>query len=476
MNEKESMTRRWFLQGAGAGVLIATGLPSRIARAAQPSSKPNIVFILADDLGYADLSCFGRRDYQTPNIDSMALDGLKLTETYANSAVCSPTRFGLLSGRYQYRFPGGLAEPISNDDDGFPPGQPTIASLLRAEGYGTVLIGKWHLGMLPKFGPLKNGYERFYGLYDSHADYFTHEADLPAVAPVDLYEGEVPVEQTGYLTDLLGDRAVEEINGFGKTGQPFFISLHFNAPHWPWESPDAAGKATSDRLASVKGGSMLNWDGGSQQTYAAMVRSLDANVGRVLYALERNGLRENTIVVFTSDNGGERFSDHWPFSGMKTELLEGGIRVPTIVRWPARIARGSHGTQQMMSMDWLPTLLAAAGGSPGPGVPLDGVNVLPALLGQSPEIPRKLYWRYHAQDQNAMRDGKWKYLKIKDREFLFDVVADPLERANLKDLEKATFERLKTDYAAWNRTMLQYGKDSPSHSLTETGRLAERSF
>jgi arylsulfatase A-like enzyme len=469
MNEKESITRRWFLQGAGAGVLIATGLPSRFARAAQPSSKPNIVFILADDLGYADLSCFGRHDFKTPNVDNLALDGMMLTNAYANSAVCSPTRFGLLSGRYQYRFPGGLQEPINNDKDGFPPGDPTIASLLRDQGYGTVLIGKWHLGLLPKFGPLKNGYDRFYGLYESHADYYTHEAVVPPKGTPDLYEGEVPVTQVGYLTNLLGDRAVEEINGFGKSGQPFFLSLHFNAPHWPWETPDADGKAASDGLTG-----MLNFDGGSQKTYAGMVRSLDENVGRVLYALDRNGLRDNTIVIFTSDNGGERFSDRWPFTGMKTELLEGGIRVPTVVRWPGRIAAGSQSTQQMMSMDWLPTLLAAAGNTPT--VPLDGVNVLPALLGESPELPRKLFWRYHAQNQAAMRDGKWKYLKIKDREFLFDVVEDPLERANLKDRQQDIFARLKGEYEAWNKTMLQYGKNNTSHSLTETGRLAERSF
>jgi len=471
MDEKESISRRWFLQGAGAGVLIASGLPSRIAGAAAPSPKPNIVFILADDLGYADISCFGRRDYQTPNIDSLALDGLKLTDAYANSSVCSPTRFALLSGRYQYRFPGGLSEPIQDDKHGFPPDQPTIASLLRARGYATVLVGKWHLGLLPTFGPLKSGYERFYGLYTSHADYYNHEDTAPPTGTPDLYEGEVPVSQTGYLTDLLGDRAVEEINGFGKSGQPFFISLHFNAPHWPWEGPDAAGKTASNTLTS-----MLHFDGGTQRTYAAMVRSLDENVGRVLYALERNGLRDNTLVVFTSDNGGERFSDNWPFSGMKTELLEGGIRVPTLVRWPARIARGGVSRQQMLSMDWLPTLLAAAGSTPGADVPLDGVNVLPALLGESAELGRKLFWRFKAADQHAMRDGKWKYLKVKDHEFLFDVVEDPLERGNLKDREPVTFARMQREYAAWNSTMLPYTKDDPSVTLAETGLIAEGLF
>lgn len=470
MVAKNNFTRRWFLGGAG-GVLIASGLPSR-AFSAEATGKPNIVFILADDLGYADLSCFGRRDYSTPNIDSIAADGLLLTDTYANSAVCSATRFGLLSGRYQYRFPGGLSEPLGgNTQEGFPSDHPTIASLLRSAGYGTVLIGKWHLGNLPKYGPLKSGYHRFYGLYASHADYFAHEDTVPFTGESDLFEGEVRVEQTGYLTDLLGDRAVEEINGFGRSGQPFFMSLHFNAPHWPWEEPGAEGKATSTGLKNIQ-----HFDGGTLKTYAGMMRSLDANVGRVLYALERNGLSDNTIVIFTSDNGGERFSDLWPFSGMKTELLEGGIRVPTVVRWPARIPAGSRSQQQMMSMDWLPTLLAAAGSPPDATLPLDGIDVLPVLTGAQPVIARKLFWRYKSQDQEAMRDGRWKYLKINEHEFLFDIEADPLERGNLKTSEKGVFDRLKQEYAAWNKTMLQYRKEDPSYSLTGSGRIAERSL
>ena len=464
-----NVSRRWFLHSAGAGVLIANGLPSRYTLAAEPSGKPNIVFILADDLGYADLSCYGRRDFQTPNLDNLAQDGLLLTDAYANSAVCSPTRFALLAGRYQYRFESGLPEPINSAEHGFPADQPTIASLLRDAGYGTALVGKWHLGLLPKFGPLKSGYDRFYGLYTSHADYFTHEDAVPPTGEPDLFEGELPVHAAGYLTDLLGDRAVEEINGFTQTGQPFFLSLHFNAPHWPWESSDASGKQASDGLTS-----MMHFDGGNAKTYANMVRSLDANVGRVLYALDRNGLRDNTIVVFTSDNGGERFSDTWPFSGMKSELLEGGIRVPTLVRWPARIAAGSRSAQQLMSMDWLPTLLAAANVSTD--VPLDGVDVLPALLGEQPLIARKLFWRYHAQDQAAMRDGQWKYLRISNQEFLFDVVADPLERGNLKDHEATVFERLKREYTAWDDSMLRYPKNQQSHTLSGGGRIAERSF
>lgn len=474
MKTRPSLSRRRFLQGSSAGVLVATGLSSRLARAAAAPARPNFVFIMADDLGYADLSCYGRRDYQTPRIDSLARDGLLLTDGYANSAVCSATRFALLSGRYQYRFPGGLNEPLNDGSDlGFPTDHPTIASLLRAAGYGTVLIGKWHLGALPNYGPLKCGYDRFYGLYSSHVDYYTHEDEVPPDGVSEMFEDETTIETQGYVTDLFGDRAVDEIEGFAASGRPFLVSLHFNAPHWPWMGPDAEGRDLSANLRN-----MQHFDGGNLRTYAAMMRSLDDNVGKVLDALDRTGQRENTIVVFTSDNGGERFSDNWPFSGMKTELLEGGIRVPTLVRWPARIRAGSRSSQQAMSMDWLPTFVAAAGGQTSADHPPDGIDLLPVLTGERPAQARKLFWRYNSQDQEAARDGRWKYLKINGHEFLFDVEADPLERGNLKEREPAVFARLKADFAAWNRDMLPYDEEKGfSYSLNGgPGRLAEKSF
>jgi arylsulfatase A-like enzyme len=185
-----------------------------------------------------------------------------------------------------------------------------------------------------------------------------------------------------------------------------------------------------------------------------MVQSLDANVGRVLQALDASGLAGNTIVVFTSDNGGERFSDTWPFSGMKEELLEGGLRIPSIVRWPGRIAAGSTSEQVMATMDWMPTLLAAAGTSPDAAHPTDGEDLGPIVTGRAAPHPRKLYWRFHAGSQRAIRDGNWKYLRIAGNEFLFDVVTDPRERANLKGRENEVFARLKGDWEAWNETML----------------------
>jgi arylsulfatase A-like enzyme len=257
----------------------------------------------------------------------------------------------------------------------------------------------------------------------------------------------VPVDRHGYMTNLLGDRAIETIDGYAKSRQPFLMSLHFTAPHWPWEGPD--DEAESKRIREIR-----HRDGGTQKTYGKMVQSLDANVGRVLQALDTHGLSANTIVVFTSDNGGERFSKIWPFTGMKGELLEGGVRIPAIVRWPGRVAAGSVSDQPIITMDWLPTLVAAAGTRPDPAYPSDGEDLAPAL-GGAPAHPRKFYWRYKAGSQRAIRDGDVKYLRIAGNEFLFDVAQDPRERGNLKDRRKDVFDRLKSDWEAWNGTMLE---------------------
>jgi len=329
-----------------------------------------------------------------------------------------------------------------------------LPSLLKKAGYGTTLIGKWHLGYLPDFSPFKSGYDHFFGILGCCADYFNHgaEASQAYVLPYpglahQLHEQEVPVQRHGYMTNLLGDRAVQSVESYAKSKEPFLLSLHFTAPHWPWEGPD--DEAESKRIKNI-----FHRDGGSQKTYAAMVQSLDANVGRVLQALDASGLASNTIVVFTSDNGGERFSKVWPFSGMKQELLEGGIRIPAIVRWPGRIAPGAVSEQVMITMDWMPTLLAVAGASPDAAYPSDGEDIGQVLVGSTGAHPRKLCWRYKAGSQRAIRDGDWKYLRIAGNEFLFDVVRDPRERANLKDREKDVFERLKSDWTAWDATML----------------------
>jgi arylsulfatase A-like enzyme len=450
------VTRRTLLRNIAFGTLaLASGADNIFGQTV--SRTPNVIFIMADDLGYADVSCYGRPDISTPNIDSLAAKGVRFLQAYANSAVCSATRTALITGRYQYRLPLGLEEPLAGRDVGLPPDHPTLPSLLKKAGYNTTLVGKWHLGVLPKFGPLQSGYDHFYGFRGGAVDYYTH-----ANRRDDLWDDDVQVHQMGYLTDLLGSRAVDVVNGNAKSGHPFLISLHFNAPHWPWEAPGDEGE--SNRLRSAN--SLFDFDGGAQKTYQRMIEEMDRQIGRVLEALRTNDLAENTIVIFTSDNGGERFADTWPFTGRKTELLEGGLRIPAIISWPGRIPQGRTTDQVAISMDWMPTLLAAAGVSSDPAFPPDGINLLPMLTQNSAAVERKLFWRYKANAQRAARDGDYKYLKILGNTFLFNVVQDPMERANLKQRHKDVYDRIVAEWREWNTTMLPEIDDSSTGNFT----------
>ena len=460
MAHSSSLTRRDLLSAA-----TITALASRAH--AQTTPKPNIVYIMADDLGYADLSCYGRREYKTENIDAIAAQGTRFTQAYANSAVCSATRTALITGRYQYRLRCGLEEPIGGGSDvGLPPEHPTLPSLLKKAGYGTALIGKWHLGRLPKFGPLQSGYDHFWGFRGGGLDYYTHKSGIASTNTEDLWDDDMPIHLTGYLTDLLGDQATKVIADYAGRKQPFLLSLHFNAPHWPWEGP--GDEAESQRIRSL-----ADRDGGSMKTYERMVLEMDLQVGRVLQALDSSGIANNTIVIFTSDNGGERFADTWPFTGKKTELLEGGLRIPALIRWPGRIPAGRTTGQVGISMDWMPTLLAAAGTGPASEYPLDGMNLLPQLTANAAPIPRKLFWRYHYNAQRAAREGDMKYLRIAGNDFLFNVVDDPLERANLKQRQPAVYEKFVADYEAWNASMLPDRPDVNTGPLGYSDELAD---
>ncbi|MBN9504426.1 MAG: sulfatase-like hydrolase/transferase [Altererythrobacter sp.] len=457
------LTRRTALAGALGAAAVATVARPTLAQA--PGRKPNVLYIMADDLGYADLSCYGRREYETPVLDRLATQGMMFLHAYANSAVCTATRVALITGRYQYRLPVGLQEPLGAQDVGLPGANehPTIASLMRDAGYRTSLIGKWHMGSLPKYGPLQSGYDEFWGLRGGGVDYYRHGFN----GNVDLWDGDTKVEEAGYMTDLIADRTITTLERRAADKRPFFISLHFTAPHWPWEGDDEEGKAESDRIAaSSNPAAFMHYDGGTMETYATMMRSLDSNIGRVLARLGELGLENDTIVVFTSDNGGERFSDTWPFTGKKTELLEGGLRIPAIVRWPGVIAPGGTSDVPIMSMDWLPTFVAAGGGKLDPAYLPDGVDIRPALLGRT--LPdRSLFWRFKNRNQKAARRGSYKYLSINGNEFLFDVVNDPLERGNLKDRMPDRFAELKAAFDAWDATMLHDPK-APSFGISPT--------
>jgi arylsulfatase A-like enzyme len=386
---------------------------------------------------------------------------------------------------------------------------------MQKQGYRTSLIGKWHLGTGAKFVPCRQGYDYFFGFLGAASDYYRVPGKEftgpglraggppnlgaggggfpggPGGAPGNgppggggrggarggaraggaaggmgamngLYENEMPVQREGYLTDLLAENAIKEIAASAAARKQFFMSLHFNAPHSPWQGP-------KDEPA-IKDGTFNA--GGNLAKYAEMVIALDNAVGRVLQQLKKSGIERDTLVVFTSDNGGERFSDDWPFVGMKGELLEGGIRVPLIVRWPGRIKSGRKSDQVMITMDFLPTLLAAAGGTPDPAYPPDGMNLLPVILGQQEPVPRKLFWRYKANDQHVARDGDWKYIKIGDQEHLFNVVQDQRERADLRTVYPERFNQLKADFQTWNTNMLTYPEGMVSWS--GKGELADR--
>ena len=412
--------------------------------------RPNFVFILADDLGYADLGCYGGRSGCSPVLDRLARGGLRFTQGYANSAVCSPTRFALMTGRWQHRLRGGADEPIrssarGNPSLGLPPAHPTLPSLLRDAGYATALVGKWHLGYPPNFGPLKSGYQEFFGALSGGMDYFSHK---DTAGNHDLWEGEKEIFRKGYLTDLISGKAVAFIKR--KRQQPFFLSVHYNAPHWPWLTRKDA--AESKRIAQVPS-KIFHFDGGSLATYHTMIRHMDEGIGRILSALKASGAEKNTLVVFTSDNGGERFADTWPLVGKKMDLLEGGIRVPYILRWPARVKAGGVTAQPAITMDWVATFLAAAGVSPHPDYPLDGLNLLPVLKSPGRTIRRDLYWKMLFRNQKAMRSGAWKYLSVEGDEFLFDLSKDERERANYGKREPDRLAAMRGKFQAWEDSL-----------------------
>jgi arylsulfatase A-like enzyme len=426
------VTRREFIGAAlGAAAISSAG--------AAQTTRPNVLFILADDLGYGDLSCYGRPEYKTPVLDNLAKQGMKFSDNYASAPVCTPTRTAYITGRYPHHLAVGLEEPLSDSNMqlGIPPEHPTIATLVKTAGYETALIGKWHLGNLPEFGPNRHGFDEFFGINGSSADYFTHKNNA---GRFDLYENLEPSKDEGYLTDLFTDRAIHFITR--KRSSPFFLSLQYNAPHWPWDGP--ADKALDHDHRPMT-------DGGSLSTYAEMVKSMDTGIGRVLKALASAGLERNTLVIFTSDNGGERYSFNWPFSFQKFNLWEGGIRVPAIVRWPGVVLSGRTTSQVAITMDWTATIVALAGAKPDPQYSLEGEDLMPVLKGDTTH-DRTLFWRLRTQ--NAARMGKWKYLREGANEHLFDLSVDPGEKAELRTKHPDVFENIRTQYKKWDAQML----------------------
>ncbi|WCT25010.1 sulfatase family protein [Acidovorax temperans] len=419
-------------------------------------TRPNIVFIVADDLGYADLGCYGGRDASfgpvSPVLDGLAAQGLKLTQGYSNSPVCSPTRFALMTGRYQYRLRGAAEEPINSKSRGsttlgLPPEHPTLPSLLRDAGYRTALMGKWHLGYPPAFSPLRSGYDEFFGPMSGGVDYFTH---CSSTGQHDLYLNDAEQQEDGYLTDLITDHGLDFVRrmaGGARSGTPFFLSLHYTAPHWPWETRD------DEALAQEVKGNLFHLHGGNIDTYRRMIHHMDEGIGRLMDLLRAEGLERDTLVVFTSDNGGERFSDNWPLVGGKMDLTEGGIRVPWIAHWPAVIAPGGISTQTCMTMDWSATMLDAAGAPAAASHPLDGRSLMPLLRDATWHDEQPLFWRMNHRGQRALRHGPWKYLRVDGHDYLFHLEGDERERANLAPIAPERLAAMVQAWEAWEATM-----------------------
>ena len=427
------------------------------------NQRPNIIFVVADDLGFADLGCYGGRDAQfgpvSPVLDQLAAKGLQFTQGYSNSPVCSPTRFALMTARYQYRLRGAAEEPLSGRSKGsavlgLSPELPTLPSQLRAAGYHTALIGKWHLGYPPHFSPLRSGYDEFFGPMSGGVDYFTHAGTN---GQHDLYCGEAEKKEEGYLTDLLSHRAVDYLQRMAPKaaqGKPFFLSLHYTAPHWPWETRE--DHALADDIKS----NLFHLEGGNIHTYQRMIHHMDEGIGWVVNALKETGQLDNTLIVFTSDNGGERFSDNWPLVGGKMDLTEGGIRVPWIAHWPAKIPAGTTTQQHCMTMDWSATMLALGDAAMPSGHMLDGVSLANVLHNPSENFIRPMYWRMNHRGQRALREGDWKYLRVDGNDYLFNIPTDERERANLAKKHPERLAIMRKQWDDWNLSMPPIPEDA----------------
>ncbi len=426
------MAPMWSLLPA-AVVLVAASLPGETGRAAPVGERPNVIVILADDLGYADLGVHGATDLRTPHLDALAASGARFTAAYVTCPICAPSRAALLTGRYPQRFGfEDLGGPNSAPEFGLPETEKTLAAYLRPAGYTAGVVGKWDLGLRAGSQPNAVGFDFFFGFLPGANNYIRRTGNqgggVNGRNAAILRNREV-VDEPGYLTDAFGREAAGFVDRHAR--QRFFLYLSFNAPHTPME----ATPRFLNRFPQLTGG---------RRTYAAMVSAMDDAIGGVLDALERHRLRENTLIFFLSDNGGPsagisttpNFSNNRPLRGYKATFFEGGIRVPFFVSWPARVRAGQVRQEIVSSLDVLPTALAAAGLEAAGSLPPDGINLLPGLRGNptAPLDERVLYWRYFGN--TAIRAGAWKLLRIEGQlPQLYQVGADPAETRELAATE-----------------------------------------
>lgn len=434
--------------------LLALLFSSFVILSSSFAAPPNIVFILADDFGYGDLGCMGGTDIATPNIDRLAAEGVKFTDFYANAPVCTPTRTGFMTGRWQQRcglefafgyqveqFRRVKGEWVPEKDIhalGLPLNETTIADRLKSAGYATGAFGKWHLGFKDEYNPTKRGFDEYFGELLGHADYYQHAYYDGTYA---LRDGLEPVKREGYFTDLVNERAVKFIATHAK--QPFFLYVPHLAVHAPFQAPD------QPETPMVTKESMHH---GSRAIYKAMVERIDHGVGLMLAELEKQGIADNTLVVFSSDNGGERYSRNAPLFHHKATVWEGGIRVPCLMRWPAKLPKGKATKQMGITMDLHATFLAAAGITDPAPKPLDGIDLLPLLTSEAKPIDRTFFWRIDRTNrkQRAIRQGQWKYINDGNTmDLLFDLSADIGERTNLGYQHPEILEDLKSKLKTW---------------------------
>ena len=416
---------------------------------AADEGKPNIILLYADDAGYAD---FGFQDHTdkameglTPHIDSIASAGVRFTSAYMSGAVCSPSRAGMITGRYQARFGHELNLPIGYKEGGLPLSEKTFADRMRSVGYSTEIIGKWHLGYPADYHPNRRGFDVFYGLLQGSRGYFP----LKKVSAHRVIQmNGKPTPESGYVTDRFGQRAIEAIESRGD--KPFFIFLSFTAPHGPMHAKEEdlkeLGHIAKDR----------------RRKYAGMVKSLDDNVGMILAALKKNGLEKNTIVIFTNDNGGQTLTGavNTPLRGRKGQIWEGGIRVPMAIRWPEKIKSGLVVDEPVISLDFLPTFLAAAGSEVKDEWNLDGVNLIPRLTGKAATLKeRPLFWRLRGpENECAVRVGNWKLIQSDAKGSqvrLFDLSNDLGEESDLATENPSKVKELSGLIAKWQSELVE---------------------
>ena len=394
-----------------AGVTAAVGCGSGTEQSSSERPvvparpRPNIVVVMADDLGYGDLSSYGGW-IETPALDALAAEGVRFTDFHSSGAVCSPTRAGLLTGRYQQRagIPNVIyANPAWNRHHGLQPRETTIAERMRAEGYATGIVGKWHLGYGVETNPLRHGFDVFQGYVSGNVDYFSH---VDGFGNHDWWDGETNREEPGYVTHLISDHAVAFIEEQAAADGPFFLYVAHEAPHFPYQGPaDAAFRVVGEQIPETREPAQV------RRAYREMVEEMDTGIGAIIDTLRRLELAERTFVFFLSDNGATPAGSNGPLRGFKTSLWEGGHRVPALAWWPGVIGAGTSGAI-MTSIDLAATVLDVADVLPPEEQPLDGVSLLPHLLGGAAPADRPLFWAYQQArrpvEQLAMRQGPWK--------------------------------------------------------------------